>query len=463
MSSIVLDVNNMLATNLDGRGIDPAVLEGGLAARFKDAQEVFERLREDGSLGFLDLPYAHETARQVQELADGFGQWFEDLVVLGIGGSALGTRCLRDALLGPLWNERDGEDRDHFPRIHVLDNVDPTTISPFLERIDLRRSLFNVVSKSGSTAETMAQFLVVSGLLKEELGDDQARGHLLFTTSQDSGALRQIADAAGVPSLPVPENVGGRFSVLSPVGLLPAAVTGIDITELLAGAAEMEERCRSPELLENPAGLIATLLHSAATELGMPIHVMMPYSDRLRSFALWFQQIWAESLGKIREKGDEERHIGPTPLPAVGATDQHSQLQLFMDGPRDKVVLFLAVERTPDPVAIPELHPEMPGLSYLGGHTLGELLSVERRATTEALRQRGRPSMNLEVEELTAHTLGGLFMLFEVATVFAGALYGIDPLSQPGVELCQELTYGLLGRDGYPAPTLRTGDPRWRV
>lgn len=251
--------------------------------------------------------------------------------------------------------------------------------------------------------------------------------------------------------------------MLSPVGLLPAAVTGIDIAQLLAGAAEMEERCRSPELLQNPAGVIATLLHSAATELGMPIHVMMPYSDRLRSFALWFQQIWAESLGKIREKGDGERHIGPTPLPAVGATDQHSQVQLFMEGPRDKVVLFLAVERTPDPVAIPDLHPEMPGLSYLGGLTLGELLNAERRATIEALRQRGRPSMTVEVEELTAHTLGGLFMLFEIATVFAGALYGIDPLNQPGVELGKDLTYGLLGREGYPAPTLGTGDPRWRV
>jgi glucose-6-phosphate isomerase len=134
-----------------------------------------------------------------------------------------------------------------------------------------------------------------------------------------------------------------------------------------------------------------------------------------------------------------------------------------MEGPRDKVVLFLAVEGTSDPVAIPDLHPEMPGLSYLGGHTLGELLSAERRATTEALRKRGRPSMTLEVEELTAHTLGGLFMLFEIATVFAGTLYGIDPLNQPGVELGKDLTYGLLGREGYPAPTLGTGDPRWRV
>jgi glucose-6-phosphate isomerase len=195
----------------------------------------------------------------------------------------------------------------------------------------------------------------------------------------------------------------------------------------------------------------------------MPIHVMMPYSDRLRSFALWFQQIWAESLGKIREKGGEERHIGPTPLPAVGATDQHSQVQLFMEGPRDKVVIFLAVEETPDPVMIPELHPEMPGLSYLGGHTLAEILTAERRATTEALRQRGRPSMTLEIKELSAHTLGGLFMLFEVATVLAGALYGIDPLNQPGVELGKDLTYGLLGRDGYSPPTLGTGDPRWRV
>jgi glucose-6-phosphate isomerase len=181
----------------------------------------------------------------------------------------------------------------------------------------------------------------------------------------------------------------------------------------------------------------------------------MPYSDRLRSLALWFQQLWAESLGKAGN--------GPTPLPAVGATDQHSQVQLFMEGPHDKVVVFIAVSDVGDPVAIPSLHGEIVELGYLGGHSLAELLDAERRATAEALRQAGRPSMTIEVEKLDAHALGALFMLLQIATVYAGALYGVDPLDQPGVELGKRLTYGLLGRAGYQAPPLGNGDPRWRV
>jgi glucose-6-phosphate isomerase len=250
---------------------------------------------------------------------------------------------------------------------------------------------------------------------------------------------------------------------LSAVSLLPAAVAGVDIMAVLDGARDMAARCRTPELKDNPAGVLATLLHHADTVQGARIHVLMPYSDRLRSFAAWFQQLWAESLGKAQDREGKQVNVGPTPLPALGATDQHSLLQLLMEGPQDKVALFVGVGGVIDPVEIPVVRQEFSALSYLGGRSLAELLDTERRSTMEALRQQGRPNLSLEVNDLTPQAMGELFMLFEIATVFGGALYGVDPLDQPGVELSKKLTYGLLGREGYERPRLGTGNHDWRV
>lgn len=463
MNPVTLDFTNMMTTSLSGAGVDPGELEGPLAESFRAAHEDVEARKRSGEMGFFSLPEDEAGARAVQDLADSFGQWFENIVILGIGGSALGTLTLRDALLGTHWNELDDEGRDHYPRLYVLDNVDPRGVSALLDRLDLRRTLFNVVSKSGSTAETMSQYLVVEERLKDLLGEEAARGHFLFTTDPESGILRKIADQEGMPTLAVPSNVGGRFSVLSAVGLLPAAVVGVDILELLGGAGEMMRRCETPVLAENPAGILATLLHQAHQVQGAPIHVLMPYSDRLRSFAAWFQQLWAESLGKAHDRSGAVVNLGPTPLPALGATDQHSLLQLLMEGPRDKVVLFMGVGGVQDPVEIPRIRQEHSALSYLGGHSLAELLETERRATMEALRQENRPNLSVELETLSPRSLGALFMLFQIATVYAGALYGVDPLDQPGVELGKRLTYGLLGREGFEKPELGTGGPSWRV
>jgi glucose-6-phosphate isomerase len=300
-------------------------------------------------------------------------------------------------------------------------------------------------------------------MLHELLGEEPTRGHFLFTTDPKTGILRQIAEQEGVPVLEVPSNVGGRFSVLSAVGLLPAAVAGIDINEVLDGAQEMAERCDTPNLLENPAGILATLLHDADTRQQASIHVLMPYSDRLRTFAAWFQQLWAESLGKAVDREGNLVNAGPTPVPALGATDQHSLLQLLMEGPRDKVVLFLGVGGEENPVEIPPIRQEFPALSYLGGHSLAELLDTERLSTMEALRQQGRPCLSVEVSDLTPRALGELFMLFQIATVFAGSLYGVNPLDQPGVELSKKLTYGLLGREGFEKPEIGIGSNDWRV
>jgi len=462
MDHVRLDFANLLAPQV-ACGPDEQTFTSTLAERFRGAHAAVEARRATGDLGFLDLPYAVDTVDRVVEFADGFGQWFEDVVVLGIGGSGLGARALKEALLGPFWNVLDDEGRDHFPRLHVLDNPDPFTFRGLLEVLDPARTMFNVISKSGATAETMAQYLVAREWVDSAVGADKARGHFLFTTDPEKGALRQIGEAEDIPMLPIPGNVGGRFSVLSPVGLLPAAVCGVDPRALLAGAAAMEERCETDVLAQNPAGVLATLLHQADCEQGRSVHVLMPYADRLGPVALWFQQLWAESLGKAVTLSGENRASGPTPLAALGATDQHSLLQLLMEGPHDKVVLFIHVEDAEADVPIPTRHPGMPSLAYLGGHSLGELLEVERAATAEALRRAGRPNATFQMPRVGASELGQLFMLLQLATVYAGALYDVDPLDQPGVEVSKQLTYGLMGREGVARPDMPDVDSHWIV
>ncbi|HSH44966.1 MAG TPA: glucose-6-phosphate isomerase [Longimicrobiales bacterium] len=460
-SHIRLDYGNMMAPRLGGRGVDPQRLEG-LGTRFREVHDDVAQRRERGELGFLELPGNRDLVRQIQALADGPGQAFENLVVLGIGGSALGTTALLSALRGGDWNHRTDEERDHFPRLFVLDNVDPDTIAPLLDRLNLGATLFNVVSKSGTTAETMSQFLVVRERLRSALEDlDGYRRHLVFTTDPEEGVLRKIAEEEGVPTLPIPRNVGGRFSVFSAVGLFPLATVGIDIDALLEGAAAMVERCATDDLTENPAGMYAALQYLAHQDAGAPIHVMMPYSDRLHSVADWFRQLWAESLGKRRDLSGRDVWVGPTPVQALGATDQHSQVQLYIEGPYDKTVTFLAVAERERDLPIPPAYEGIEALGYLGGHTLGELLDAERQATAAALATSGRMNMTVTLPRLDGRALGQLLMMLEIATVYAGALYGVNPLDQPGVELGKRLTYGLMGRPGVEATDLPEPDPRW--
>jgi len=457
---LVLDFNNMLAPNLGGRGIHPDRLDAA-AERFRAVYAQVEDERRSGRLGFFDLPYQDELVGQIRRFADGLGQSFDNVVVLGIGGSGLGTIALQQALLQPAWNELDDEAREFFPRLFVLDNIDPSTIGPFLDRIDLRRTLFNVVSKSGTTAETMAQYLVIRERLARIFPDDGYRRHLLFTTDPDAGVLRRIADEERIATLPIPPTVGGRFSILSAVGLLPAALAGIDVEALLAGARDMDRRCRTDALLVNPAGLFATLQFLAHSEAASPLHVMFAYSDRLFALADWFRQLWAESLGKRYDRQGAEVFTGPTPIKALGPTDQHSQVQLYIEGPLDKTITFLALGRFPVDLVIPDVHPDVEALAYLGGHTMGGLLQAERLATARALADEGRMNMTIELPELSAHAVGEFLMLLQIATIYAGALYGVDPLDQPGVELGKRLTYGLMGRKGFPPVPPSSADTRW--
>lgn len=455
----MLDYNNMLSSRLDGRGIDPVRLEAA-GGRFREVHGEVDRRRTEGELGFLELPHDEDGVRRTREFADSV-RGVDTVVVLGIGGSALGASALFRALAHPFWNELGGAERKGYPRLYVLDNIDPTTIGPLLDRLDPDRTLVNVVSKSGETAETMAQFLVMREWLLDAMDEDACRRHLVFTTDPDKGVLRRVAQDEGIATLSIPPAAGGRFSVLSAVGLLPSALVGLDIDALLAGARSMDRRCRTDVLPENPAGLFATLQYLADAEAHAPIHVMMAYSDRLYGVADWYRQLWAESLGKRLDRDGREVFRGPTPIKALGATDQHSQVQLYVEGPFDKTVTFLTVRERRADVAIPCGYADIEALAYLGGHTLGELMDAERHATAEALAQHGRMNMTLELPALSAHATGELLMLLEIATAYAGTLYGVDPLGQPGVELGKRLTYGLMGRPSYDIPATPAQDPRW--
>ena len=460
--TIRLDYSNMIATAVKG-GIPVATWKKS-ANTFRDAHAAVKKLADEGTLGFFGLPTDQRLLAQTLTYAKEARHQYEDVVVLGIGGSALGPIALRTALRPYAWNSIPTDQRAGYPRLHVLDNVDPETIAALLDRLNLAHTLFVVTSKSGGTAETMSQFLIVRERLTKAAGQ-WAGQNTVFITDPAKGALRPLAMQENIDALEIPANVGGRFSVLSAVGLLPAALIGIDVEALLAGAEDMRVRCETDVLPKNPAGCFAVLQWLADRKLKKNIQVLMPYSDPLRDLAAWFVQLWAESLGKIHPDGTS---VGPTPLAALGATDQHSQVQLFMEGPKDKTVTFIAVRERSVDLRIPQAYPNVAELSYLGGHSLGELISVEQRATAGALAARGRPNMTIEVDRVDPWHLGGLMMLFEIATAYGGALYGIDAFSQPGVELGKQFAYAQLGRADATAAraeweSLPKPDKRWSV
>ncbi|MBM4187603.1 MAG: glucose-6-phosphate isomerase [Gemmatimonadetes bacterium] len=443
-----LSYGRMFSDKLDGQhGLARAQLND-LIQRFPAVIAEVDTRRQRGEYGFYGLGDQGDVVRGIKKFADGVGQAYDHVLVLGIGGSALGMKTLLSALRPPAWNELSDEAREYFPRITILENVDPTSIAGALSRIDPRRVFVNVISKSGGTAETAAQYLVVRAWLDQALGPDAAVRHLAFTTDPAKGPLRELAAREGIAALDVPPEVGGRFSVLTPVGLLPAALIGIDIERLIQGARKALDEAQRPDLLNNPAGLYSALLWAADAWLGARIHVLMPYSDRLRDFAAWFVQLWAESLGKRSDRRGQPIFAGPTPVPAVGATDQHTQVQLFMEGPFDKVVTFVRVEEV-DEIKIPT-RPGLPDdFAYLPGHTIGELLNAEQEATSAALARMGRMNATISLPRLDAGSVGELIMFMQLATGFAGVWYGVNPFDQPGVELGKRLTFAAMGRPGY--------------
>ena len=431
-----IDFSLTLAENIGDEGISHRQLQ----SLTSDLQRAISHVLEDEP-GYMRLPY--EDISAVRDFATSCLGRYEDVVVLGIGGSALGTITARDALKGVYWNALDEGKRRGYPRLWVLDNVDPDYVAGLMSIVKPEKTLVIAISKSGSTAETMAQFLIFKKWISDAGLD--IRDHLVIITDPQKGYLREFAEKHGIVSFDVPPDVGGRFSVLSPVGLVPLSLVGVDVGLLLNGARQVVEEFKSAPVLENAPAVYA-LIKIWMFQRGKNISVLMPYTNRLLSFAYWYRQLWAESLGKRFNLSGEEVFVGQTPVAALGTTDQHSQIQLYNEGPADKLITFIRLGEFPVDVEVPG--EDAGALSYLGG-TLSKLINAEADATALALAKNGRPSVTVWLDRLDELHLGMLFMTFELTTSVAGALLGINPYDQPGVELGKLLTYGLMGREGY--------------
>ena len=445
---VTVDYTNVTDKYLGEKGISKKTLDEHKKLAKKAHDFVAQnRGKDELFMGWTELPYnQNEIVADILQTAKEVRKKFEYFVVLGIGGSALGPTMAFNALCHLHYNDLPKSKRKG-PKFFVEDNVDPVRMKELLDVIDVTKTCFNVISKSGATSETMTQYLIIADLLKAA-GKD-VKDHVIFTTDAKKGNLVKISkELGGVKSYVLPDGVGGRFSELSPVGLLPAAVLGIDIKLLLKGAAYMDKLCKSADLKKNPALLCATVQY-IAMESGKNIGVMMPYSDNLRYVSDWYAQLWAESLGKNETLSGKPCNVGQTPVKALGVTDQHSQVQLYTEGPYDKIVTFLSVGSYKVKSPIPHGCENIPDVGFLGGHTMEELIQAENKATAYALTKAGRLNYTINLPEVNEFTLGQLLFLFELQTAYAGAMYDIDTFNQPGVEAGKKATFALLGKPGY--------------
>ncbi len=442
-----LDVNNMMAEYIGDKGFTEAEISA-VIPKAKNAFEYVKTNRGTGMMGWTELPYnQNEIVEDIISTAKNIQKKFDYFVVLGIGGSALGPIAIQQALNHMHYNELSKEKRNGCPKLYVEDNVDPERMTALFDVIELEKTCFNVISKSGSTSETMTQYLILWDALKNALGD-KASEHIIATTDAEKGNLIKLADKEGFKKYVIPDGVGGRFSEMCPVGLLAAAVCGIDIKAMLEGAAYMDKLASSDDIYEN-SPLMAASLQYMAMNKGYNISVMMPYADSLKYMADWYCQLWGESLGKKNDLDGNVVNVGQTPVKALGVTDQHSQVQLYTEGPFDKVITILGVDNYRSTVKIADGCEEIPAVNFLCGHTMNELITAERNATEYALLKSGHLNHTIMLPEVNAFTIGELMYFYELETAYCGAMLNINTFDQPGVEEGKNATYALLGRPGY--------------
>ena len=427
-------------------GIRPEDLEK-VRLRVLAAHDILVQERRDGVYGFYDLYKDDEAFDKVKKTAAKFlRKGYDNLVILGIGGSALGTTALVTALKPPYYNLMSRKDRQGAPRIFVMDNIDPATFSKMMELCPPERTLYNAISKSGNTAETITQMLlVVDALEKKKL---KVNEHLVTTTNPRNAApslLHEVADHYELTELVVPETVGGRFSVFSPVGMFPAAMLKMDLDALRKGCKAMDARCSVRDMRRNPAYLRAAVQYVADTRKGKTMSVMMPYADSLWDVADWYRQIWAESLGKKWDLPKKRKVcVGQTPIKSLGATDQHSQVQLYREGPNNKIFNVLEVADFKVKLPIPNSLRHIKGFDYLRGKSMNELMAAELRGTVEALRLSRRPVSRIALPEVNANTVAQLMYMLEIETAMAGRLYNVQTFDQPAVQTGKDISVAVM-------------------
>ncbi len=394
--------------------IKPALTE---ASFVQESWKKFLQTINSDEIGFFHVNLRKELLHSCMEIYEKF-QSRTHFIQVGIGGSSLGPEMLVSAL---------GNNKRNFT---FINNIDAEKLHDQLSQIEPQKALFYFVSKSGGTAETNACLAIICQWLKDKgIEEKDFKNYFVFATDPVKSDFLELSKKWGVTCLEVPSNVGGRFSVLTPVGLLPALFAGINTTELLEGAQESKKFLLNTDLNENILIQSAQYLLSLNEE-GFNQTVLMPYSSRLRDLSFWFVQLWAESLGKKTQEG---KSVGLTPVPAYGATDQHSQVQLFMEGPPDKVCLMLEIEKPAHDFSLAN-DLETGSLQKLSPYNLSQLMKAEFNGTLKALSEAQRPYMHLTIDGLDPHHMGQMILYFESLTALVGLMLNINPFDQPGVE-----------------------------
>ncbi|MCX5750163.1 MAG: glucose-6-phosphate isomerase [Candidatus Saganbacteria bacterium] len=454
MQNLKFDPSNLLAKNIGRYGVVETDL-AQYATLLENGHKVLLEARENGEkriasmMEWLNLPYQREEViDEIQNVAKSFRK-FKNIVSIGIGGSYLGNRMLQDGLRSPYYNEFESL-RNGCPRIFFNGkSLDPVSLNALLNNLDPKETGIVVISKSGGTTEPKVSFEILKWWLERRCGRDYWK-HIIAVTDERQGILREWVKGMGkpIPTFPVPDGVGGRFSVLSPVGLITAAMANINIKELLAGAAAMEKMTQNLNLKDNPAYLYALLHTVLYQKRGINIAVMMPFADQLETFADWYVQLLAESLGKKYNKQGLVINTGRTPIPSVGPSDLHSTQQNNIEGEYNKAITFIRVEKPAIDLTIPHESND-----YLADKQMSVVGDASQRGTEFALLSEGRPNCTISLPELTPYTLGQLIFFFEIATAMEGELLGVNTYDQPGVEGYKKNMFGRLGKAGFVANT----------
>ncbi|MGZ8447259.1 MAG: glucose-6-phosphate isomerase [Candidatus Deferrimicrobiaceae bacterium] len=415
----------------NGEGLTPLRMERAIGRAQRAAKKLASR-HAAGEIGFPGLPFHEKECRALGRYAAGIRKRFTHLLVLGIGGSALGTKAVYEAL--------GGEGARKGMRLTVADNVDPDGFFPLLRTHPMRTTAVVAISKSGGTAETNAQLAIAIEALRRANGK-KWKEHLILITDPSNGVFRRFADSEGITAFSVPPNVGGRYSVLSAVGLLPLAAAGVSTEKLLAGARGMESVFRGYQGGKNPVLAGAAVYTHYLIDNPKSAHIWFTYGEGLSRVAEWWQQLWGESLGKRKATG---KPVGQTPARAAGVTDQHSQLQLYQDGPADKIYTFVKWTEGREKGIVPA-RGIAPGMEMLGGRPLRDLFDAEFEATIGALWKAGRPIVRMEVGKRDEAHVGAFLHYWEWVTAIAGECAGVNPFDQPGVEEGKIITRALMG------------------
>jgi glucose-6-phosphate isomerase len=443
---IQFDSTNLLAGMVGPKhGLTAEEISAATPAAYA-ALDSFQKSVDEGLYGFPHLPFQTDLVNDILKYAATVKGSYDTVCVVGIGGSALGAWALDCGIRGT--HPVQGAFSPAFPRLVIIDNVDPDFVTNAIRSMNPKKTLVVVIAKSGGTAETVATFLIAKDWLTQALGK-RAATRIIAVTSAGRGDLKALATQEGYATFHIPDNVGGRFSVLSAVGLVPAALIGLDIRKLCKGAAAITTASWKKDLAENQA-LSAALLHFLIwTKKNKTIQVAFPYSNRMWGLAFWFRQLWAESLGKAKNRKGKLINVGQTPVAALGATDQHSQVQLYMEGPNDKVFTFWAIAKPNNAGKIPTVKTGLEAFDVLAGQSLQKLIDAERRATEAAVTAQQRPNCSFTLDKADEEHLGAFMQLMEFQTAFVGELLNINAFDQEGVELGKKFTFGLMGRKGY--------------